>query len=266
MAYKSMLLHVDDSEACGTRTRLAVELATAHEAHLTCFYGEPPFPAHLYVNRVIAMPAKEKRERAKARFEEQISRTRYPAEWRATDAEIPDAFLIHARYADLIILGQTDPDVELPSVPGDFPELVCLSVGRPVLVVPYTGVFPSIGGQVLIAWNGSREATRAVSDALPLLKRAKQVTVLVINADRYAHGEIPGADITWYLARHGVEAQAMQAVSEDAGELLLSRAADLSADLLVMGAYGHSRLKEMVLGGVTRTVLRSMTLPVLMSH
>lgn len=275
MTYKSILLHLDDSGACAARTSLAIELAITHEAHLTAFYGEPTFAAHMHAD-MAGMPierfeeeAKGKRERVKAKFEEQISRAKYQGEWRASDVEVLnvlDEFSIHARYADLIILGQTDPDVELPSVPGDFPELVCLSVGRPVLVVPYAGGFSHIGERVLIAWNGSREATRAVSDALPLLKRAKQVTVLVINADRDAHGEIPGADITWYLARHGVEAQVMQAVSEDVGELLLSRAADLSADLLVMGAYGHSRLKEMVLGGVTRTVLKSMTLPVLMSH
>ena len=265
MTYKSMLLHADDTEACGTRTRLAIELATAHAAHLTGFYGEPPLPAP--ITRFEAL-AEEKRERAKVRLEEQISRAGYPVQWRATDGQVLDEFCIHARYADLIILGQNDPDVELPCVPRDFPELVCLSVGRPVLVVPYAGAFSSIAERVLIAWNGSREATRAVADALPVLKRAKQVTVLVINADRDAHGELPGADLTWYLARHDVKAQAMQTVSEDvnAGEVLLSHAADLAADLLVMGAYGHSRVKEMVLGGATRTVLKSMTLPVLMSH
>jgi len=121
---------------------------------------------------------------------------------------------------------------------------------------------------VLVAWNGSREATRAVHDALPLLRRAEKVTVLSIDPDEDAEPRLPGADVSLHLARHGVTAQAATIAGTDVavGDLLLSYAADHDIDLIVMGAYGHTRLREVVLGGATRTLLRHMTVPVLMSH
>ena len=140
----------------------------------------------------------------------------------------------------------------------------------PVLVVPYAGRYETVGRRVLIGWSATREAARAVSDAMPLLAAAEIVTVLTIDAREGtdAHGELPGADISLHLARHGVKAEIERTVSAGipAGDVLLSRAADLGADLLVIGAYGHSRVRELLLGGVTRSILQSMTLPVLMSH
>jgi nucleotide-binding universal stress UspA family protein len=145
-----------------------------------------------------------------------------------------------------------------------------LATGRPVLVVPYAFERRPAGRHVMIAWNASREAARAVNDALPLLRRASHVHVVALSPVRSAtaHGEEPGADIALYLARHGVKVTVSRddAPEVDTGNLLLSRAFDLSADLIVMGAWGHSRLREFVLGGVTRTLLESMTVPVLMSH
>jgi nucleotide-binding universal stress UspA family protein len=150
------------------------------------------------------------------------------------------------------------------------PEQVALASGRPVLIVPYAGHFDNVGRRVLIAWNATREAARAVSDAMPLLTSAELVTVLTIDPREgpHGHGELPGADIALHLARHGVKAQIERTVSAGmpVGEVLLSRVADLGADLIVMGAYGHSRAREVLLGGATRSVLRSMTVPVLMSH
>ncbi|HSF47349.1 MAG TPA: universal stress protein [Burkholderiales bacterium] len=278
MTYKTLLLHVDDSLACAKRTQVAVDLVQTFDAHLMGLYGVPPFPipAHMRAELGEAYETwckrllKDARERAQAAFENWISHAGIAAEWRCAERDVLEAFQIEAPYADLIIVGQTDPDPESPSVVRDFPELICLSSGRPVLIIPYAGAFARIGKHVLIAWNGSREAARAVSDALPFLKRASQITVLAVNAeqDDSGHRDDPGANLVNYLARHGVKAEATQSYSDevDAGNLLLSRAADLSADLLVMGAYGHSRVREMVLGGVTRTLLRDMTLPVLMSH
>jgi nucleotide-binding universal stress UspA family protein len=150
------------------------------------------------------------------------------------------------------------------------PERVALAAGRPVLAIPYAGRFEAVGRRVLIGWDASREATRAVADAMPLLAAAETVSVLSIDPREgpSAHGPVPGADISPHLARHGVNATVERTVSAGvpAGDLLLSRAADLGADLLVVGAYGHSRARELLLGGVTRTLLQSMTLPVLMSH
>jgi nucleotide-binding universal stress UspA family protein len=145
---------------------------------------------------------------------------------------------------------------------------LALGVGRPVLVVPRYGTFERLGERVLIAWNGSREATRAVHDAIPILKRAITVTVLSIDPEVDSPPRTPSADITLHLARHGIAAEAASTSSVDfgVGNALLSRAADLGADLIVMGAYGHSRMREMVLSGATRHLLQNMTVPVLMSH
>ena len=145
-----------------------------------------------------------------------------------------------------------------------------MSSGRPVLAVPFAGTFPTIGERVLVAWNASREATRAVNDALPILENAKSVTVLAINPRHgiRGHGDVPSADIALHLARHGVKAEAAHTVAGEIpdAEALLSYAADLSADLIVAGGYGHSRARELVFGGVTRTLLREMTVPIFFSH
>jgi nucleotide-binding universal stress UspA family protein len=192
------------------------------------------------------------------------------AEWREI-AEGPDADpALHARYADLAILGQLDPERAETDLLRPRPEQVALASGRPVLIVPYAGHFDNVGRRVLIAWNATREAARAVSDSMPLLTSAALVTVLTIDPREgpHGHGEIPGADIALHLARHGVKTETERTISAGlpVGEALLSRAADLGADLIVMGAYGHSRVRELLLGGATRSMLRSMTVPVLMSH
>jgi nucleotide-binding universal stress UspA family protein len=139
-----------------------------------------------------------------------------------------------------------------------------------VLFHPYAGDFPTVGKRVLIAWDAGREAARAASDALPLLRRADAVEVAVFDPQRARrnHGAQPGADIALFLARHGVKVSVhtQSGAGYDVGAQILSRAADTSADLIVMGAYGHARVRELVLGGVTRTVLEAMTVPVLMSH
>jgi nucleotide-binding universal stress UspA family protein len=177
---------------------------------------------------------------------------------------------MHGRYADLIVIGQLDAYDSQAGLLRARPEEVTMLAGRPTLVVPFTGHFEPIGTGVVIGWDASREAARAVGDAMPLLGRAEKVTVLTIDAEEspFGHGEIPGADIALYLARHGVKAEVEHTVSAGIGigNTLLSRAADYQANLLVMGAYGHSRMRELLLGGATRTVLTSMTLPVLMSH
>jgi nucleotide-binding universal stress UspA family protein len=145
-----------------------------------------------------------------------------------------------------------------------------MGAGRPVLIVPYVGTFKTLGQRVLVAWNASREATRAVNDALPLLERASSVRVLSVNPRRgiAGHGPIAGADMSLHLARHGVRVEAAAVNTDDVrvDDMLLSQAADAGADLIVMGAYGHSRLGEYVLGGATRHLLRQITVPVFMSH
>jgi nucleotide-binding universal stress UspA family protein len=174
------------------------------------------------------------------------------------------------RCADLIVAGQDNP-ADPESYVGDFfPENLITSCGRPGLVVPYASNERSTGGRVLVAWDGSREATRAVHDALPFMRTAKCTTILTVNGlQESERARIPGADIATVLARHGVRlelADVETGPGGEVGEVLLSQVADSGADLLVMGAYGHARWRELVMGGATRTILHSMTVPVLMSH
>jgi nucleotide-binding universal stress UspA family protein len=279
MAYKNLLVHVDDTQSCAARLQAAVDLAVAHDAHLTgvCIIGDPS-PAAFVSGYVppdlidtLQQHARERAEAALARFTEVAARNQIAYETRIDRVlytAVAEAVATNARYADLTILGQADPDDgELPRY---LPEEVTLASGRPSLVIPYIGPGPSLGQRVTVAWDASREAARAVNDALPLLERAQAVDVVTVNPSDapFGHGEEPGADIALHLARHGikVEVRRIETRDVDVPNTILSHLADRGSDLLVMGAYGHSRLRELVLGGVTRTILRDMTVPVLLAH
>ena len=164
-------------------------------------------------------------------------------------------------------MGQDGPNGSANGV-GHLAEEVVLTSGKPILVIPYIGAGKAMGKRVLVAWDASREAARAVADAMPMLEQADEVMVLAVNPGNGAHGAEPGADIALHLARHGIKAEAQHIEAHDisVADVLLSRVADLSVDLIVMGAYGHSRLREIILGGVTRQVFEQMTVPVLMTH
>ena len=275
--YKTLLVPVDGRSKSTRSVELACRIASTFDSHLIGLFVRPS----TYIPSAVRAEGAEKllrelqekvsaelTQEARARFDPVVK----PAgiqrtEWRTADGPRAESVALHARYADLVVINQTNPDSTDATHFGD---AVLLAVGRPVLLVPYTGGSPTFGRNVLICWNASREASRAVIDALPLLKRAEKVTVLSIDgeASRAGHGESPGSDIALYLARHGVNAVVAQTVaaSVEVGSVILSRSFDLGADLIVMGAYGHSRAREIVLGGATRTVLQSMTVPVLMSH
>jgi nucleotide-binding universal stress UspA family protein len=281
MSYKDLLVVLGSEPASRGRIDLAAALAERFAAHLVGLYPLqiPEAPSYFgYYDPTLLDPFfRELREKsqevcAKEReaFEHAASLRGLSAEWRMVDAGAESDPALHARYADLTILGQLDPDRGDYELMRPRPEHVTLASGRPILVVPYAGHYETVGRRVLIGWTATREAARAVNDAMPLLAGAEIVTVLTIDAREGpdAHGELPGADISLHLARHGVKAEIERTVSAGipAGDVLLSRAADLGADLLVIGAYGHSRVRELLLGGVTRSILQSMTLPVLMSH
>jgi nucleotide-binding universal stress UspA family protein len=152
----------------------------------------------------------------------------------------------------------------------DFVERVIMGSGRPVLLVPYALDFAGCGRRALIAWNGTRESARAAFDAVPLLKSAESVTISWVDPQKALDtpGSLPGAELANALARHGIKATAegFPTAGLTAGEALKTRLADLGADLLVMGAYGHTRVREFVFGGATRFILETMPVPVLMSH
>jgi nucleotide-binding universal stress UspA family protein len=279
MAYKDLLVHVDDTKSCAGRVQAAVDLAVAHEAHLTGVYViADPSPGAFASGYVppdlldsLRQRARERADAALARFAEVAARNQIAFETRIDRVlytVVVDALATNARYADLLIVGQADPDDA--EGPRYLPEEVTLASGRPSLVIPYIGPAATLGQRITVAWSASREAARAVNDALPLLERAQAVDLVTVNPREapFGHGEEPGADIGLHLARHGikVEVQRIETRELDVANAILSHLADRGSDLLIMGAYGHSRLRELVLGGVTRTILRDMTVPVLMAH
>jgi nucleotide-binding universal stress UspA family protein len=278
MTYKTILVHCDASRSVGTRLAAAADVAQRFEARLVGVHAREPFEVVSFVDGGMALgplmdayqagcDAAEKT--AVSAYDKATKGRNFPAEWRVTEAFSDDALALSARYADLLVVGQADPDDPAGSR-NDLPEAMAFATGRPVLVVPQIGAPSSLGKTVMLCWNASRESARAAADALPFLQAAEKVIVLVVDPEKSAngHGQEPGADVAAWLARHGVEVTVQRDVAVDAqiGEIILSRAADHGVDLIVMGIYGHSRLREMVLGGVSRTLLSSMTVPVLMSH
>jgi nucleotide-binding universal stress UspA family protein len=278
MPYKDILVHIDASRNCSVRLAAAVKLAQRHQAHLTgLFVGTlPHVPEYVaaqlgpQIQEIQTRYLEDEAAKAKKAFESATNLPGLSSEWRAVTGDVVSQLALHGRYVDLVVLGQRDPDAEDASSQEDVVDDLVFELGRPILVVPYVGKYPHLGERVMVAWNASRESTRAVSDALPLLAEAKKVLVLAINPQggNNGHGAIPGADIAQHMARHGVTAEAQHVVSEDinVGDMLLSRAADEEVDLIVMGCYGRSRLSEMILGGASRHILRHMTVPVLLSH
>lgn len=277
MSYKTILVHLDAGKRVAERVAIASKLADTFDAHLTGLFAlsAPRMPSYALAEAGSVVIEAEARYRAEAAqnaetaFRAAAARSVRSTEFRGTARDALTATQLSARYADLVVAGQPDADGN-DGVTPDFAEELVLSAGRPVLFIPYAGHFPELGRRVLVAWNTGREAARAVSDALPLLTRASIVQVVAFDPRKGGadHGDIPGADIALLLARHGVKVSVAQQQSEevDVGNQILSRAADMQSDLIVMGAYGHSRLRELVLGGVTRTLLDTMTVPVLMSH
>ena len=203
-------------------------------------------------------------EAMRAAFDAAAARENVAGEFRVMDGELVETMALCGRYSDLLVVAQPDPDHPAPT--DGLAEDLLLAAGRPILVVPYAGDLNHVGRRVMVAWNGTREATRAVHDAMPILVQAEEVVVFSVNPEDSDH--IAGADISTHLARHGVNATPRHIVAPDmpVGDSVLSAVAGNSIDLLVMGGYGHSRLRELAFGGATRAIMQTMTCPVMMSH
>jgi nucleotide-binding universal stress UspA family protein len=278
MTFRTILVHLEGGARDQVNLGYAVQLASEHKAHLIALRTITPFYPTIgtFGDAAVSVIA-ELQERYRRSEQSEATKLRAEAEKRCQAADVPLEWRIaeqfadevvpqQARYADLVVTGQADRDATEPVTAPDMPANVVMGAGRPVLIVPYAGQFAKPPRHALVAWSGTREATRAVHDALPLLKRCNKVSVLSI--DPKDRGHIAGFDIAAHLARHGCKCEATRTVTADisTGDALLSELSDLGADLLVMGAYGHSRLREWALGGVTREILGAMTAPVLMSH
>lgn len=264
---------------------VAIAIARRSDAHLSGFCPqELLFSADLGLAlggypALVALPeaayqldvgAREKAEAIEANFREQLRRNDVRGDWQLAPGAAAEEVARRARSSDLLVLGQSDSEHPMEATPRYVLEDALMTSGRPVLLVPFAGRFETVGKNVLLGWNGSRESARAVHDALLLIEREASVTVLSIVSGRSAtSNEVPGAEIAAHLARHGLKVSAARTVSSNGvgdADLLLNYASDTGADLLVVGAYGHSRVREVVLGGVSRALLTHMTLPVLMSH
>ena len=272
---KDILVHMDDSERCGIRLDIAIGLAKQHGARLTGLFArteshKPSAVAHQASDTLIAA-----REAARALFTERTTAAGITGRWwqlaHGEPGHVEAETMFCARYADLVIMGQTEPKAKL--VPEDLVEHTILNCGRPVLVIPHTGNFPSVGERIAVAWNAGKEAVRALNDAKPLMTQAKSVTVLSMHGQQdtaaSSMGEVPQVDILDHLAACGIKAEGERLAGEHIGkmDMLLSRLCDLGADLVVMGAhgqYGGLTLKKR--GSGTRYVLAHMTIPVLMSN
>jgi nucleotide-binding universal stress UspA family protein len=274
MPISDVLVYVDDAPSWPGRIEAAVALARHHDAHLIGLGVKAPIPpvftadggAYGLISELEAMRERELKK-AEEQFDRAMRESGYSAssEWRAGAGDPVMTIALHARYADVTIVSQGDPeadDIYNISLPGD----LTMSSGRPTLVIPYVGARQPIGRNILIAWNGSREAARAVSDAMAFLQDADSVHVLTVS-ERGIH-ETAGPDLARFLTRHGIRAETENRPrgEANAADTILNVAMERGSDLLVTGCYGHSRLREAMFGGVSRSLFRSMTVPILMGH
>ncbi len=278
MSYKNILVHLDRKDILKNRVRIAANLAKAEEGHLlgVATIGiSATQSSYFYSPQDLAFAEHMKYLRYKAgqfveEFKEEVKSTGLDAyEGRVVDGDASSGVSLLARISDLVVIGRTNLDDTGASVTPDFPEFVMMNSGRPVLIIPPDYPKETVGQKAMICWNASRESIRAVADALPLLAKAELVQVVMFNVEDEADMDATagGNDIAAYLKRHGVKVEVMPPQqSRDIGKSLLALAEEQGTDLLVMGGYGHTRFREFLLGGVTRTILESTKVPVLMSH
>jgi len=287
MALSDLLVYVDHTSEAILRLRLAVDLASRHGSHVTALFVRERTDSQLVerkraelglasgaeveqLDRRMAASTEQSASELKLTLDALGLEHGVDTEWRFADGPASIAVVQHARYVDLCLVGHyraRDDDVEGYT----FTEKLLFSSGGPVLSIPSHGRFTSLGRHIAIAWNSSRAASRALNDALPLIERAKRITVITVNSDAYIglHGGLPAEQLVEHLSRHNPVTKLVELTgipTEAIAERLQAKALDLGADLLVAGAFGHPRLLERLLGGVTRELLDHMQLPVLMSN
>jgi nucleotide-binding universal stress UspA family protein len=275
MSYKTILVHVDQSPRAAARIGLAARLAAEHGGHLVGI-ATTGIPRHIFygsnvdIARSVIAPELQRltgeAEAALAQFEAFAAGIAgVSSEKRMVDDDEGPGVASQALYADLVVVSQSDPNTAVLHMAPDLPAYVMLHSACPVLVVPFAGAPAVCGAHPLVAWNESVQASRAVANAVPLLQRARGVSLAMFNAR--AAPRPAGADIALFLARHGINIEVMSKETElEVAYALLELAREIGADVLVMGGYGRARFREVVLGGATQTILTSMTLPVLISH
>lgn len=279
MNYRSLLVHLDHSAACETRTQLALQLARERDCHLVGLAptglveaAPPGAPTGAAEYGALAWDAlRDQAERARERFAERCRAAGVNSyETVIDEAQRGASIVAHAHCSDLVVLSQADTSGAQAKAAQEMVEQVVLYSPRPTLVVPHAGPVAHLGRRILLAWDDSREAARAAADALPLLCHASTVLVVQWNEPGNAVSQKMQPKLEAFqrwLMWHGVPAEVrVETTTTDVASAIRARAVDEGADLIVMGAYGHSRWAERVMGGATRGLLHSMTTPVLMSH
>ena len=278
MAYKTILVHLTDEKRVPQLIEAVSDLAKRNAAHVIGLYAMPPVVTYdvtgfgaSYVEMGL-QTFRDEAARMRKAFDHAMQNRSFTAEWRLAESgttAVADTVLQHARAVDLIVAGQRDPKSDFGLLL-DVPDQLAMEAGRPVLLVPSSGHFSGFGRNILLAWNGSKESARAAFDAMPFLKAADKVRVLWVNPskDRADVGQVPAAELATTLARHGVKAEAasIDGAIGEVGQFFRSQMMEHACDMLVMGAYGHSRLREFVFGGATRDILFNAKTPVLLSH
>lgn len=260
---KTILVHLDETSRCRARLEIATDLARRFSAHLTGFYATSgPFFAP---ERVDTESISNAAETLFVELTAGISANWVIAKGDSRVGGATERTIRRAFYADLVIIGQTDPGTGQRSVPPDFPERLVLGAGRPVLVIPNTGEFKAIGDRAMVAWRGGKASSRALNDAIPFLQGAQEVHLSMVNPR--GTFELEAEELCAFLARHGIKAHADQISANDvsAGNILLNQACDLGIDLIVLGVLARHRFGRIGLGPVGRYFLDHMTMPVLIS-
>jgi len=274
---KDIVVNLNVGEKPSPACNYAVSVAATFDAHLAgiAFLYDPIIPvsgAGYIPADVIEAQERDNQAATRAtldRFNAACARAGVSAEPLTLNANfggVGEQFSRIARRFDLSIVGQAEPDSS--AIEEIIAESALFESGRPVIIVPYIQKAPLKLDNVMVCWDGSRAAARAIADAMPLLSKAGRVEVVIVTNERGKQDEIAGADMAAHLARHGLNVDVRRTAlgDVDVADILLSHAADAGSDFIVMGGYGHSRLREFILGGVTRSIFRSMTAPVLMSH
>lgn len=275
MSLRSILVFVGDDSRNEARIIAACDLARRNDAEVTGLYVRPfpvvipaaPIGGAIPVIQGLSEAFERACQNARKRFDAIVAREGVNAGWHEADGDTAECIAAHAHYADLAVVGQWSPDETSDQQPRDLAALVALSAGRPVLMLPYAGTHKLAFERVMLCWDGSREAVRAAHDMLTLLPPGARVDVACIDPEE-ADDRDPGSDIARHLASHGlnVEAHRMNRGDISTAEALLSASSDLGSDIIVMGAYGHSRMREIAFGGTTRAMLANAPLPLLLSH
>ncbi|NLC36456.1 MAG: universal stress protein [Alcaligenaceae bacterium] len=272
-------IHLSNDDACSRRIDAGLQLAKEHGAEVVGVYPADGAAGHYYdesiipqdIRKVLRNRRDEFREAVRTRFLERAAAAGVKAEWRAPKGEADETLALHARYCDLLVMSKAERVDSVAAIVPNLPESVVMASGRPVLMIPNAGSFESIGRRVLYCWDQRREAARAFTDGTPFFKRCEELAVLEIDRDERAFqdNDLHEDDFINFCVSQGYpQPKHLVKNSDDigVGNIILNTASDLGSDLIVMGAYGHSRMRQWVMGGASRTLLSSMTVPVVLAH